>query len=76
MRRTPARRSLKNGSTKSDPLMKQSTTPRSSARRLPSAVEQQINENLKLLYEQQLEQELPDRLKELVARLREGGAPK
>lgn len=40
------------------------------AARLTPAVEQQINENLKLLYEQQLEQELPDQLKELVARLR------
>ena len=38
--------------------------------RLTPAVEQQINENLKLLYEQQLEQELPDQLKDLVARLR------
>lgn len=40
------------------------------AARLTPAVEQQINENLKLLYEQHFEQELPDQLKELVARLR------
>lgn len=48
---------------------------RSGPAKLPPAVEQQINENLKLLYEQQLQQDLPDRLKDLVARLRsaEGG---
>ena len=44
--------------------------------RLAPAVEQQINENLKMLYEQQLEQDLPDRLKDLVARLRGTGADK
>jgi hypothetical protein len=37
---------------------------------LPPAVEQQINENLKLLYERQLQQDLPDRLKSLIAQLR------
>ncbi len=45
-----------------------------STRRLKPAVERQINENLKLLYERQLQEGLPDRLQELVARLRsEGG---
>ncbi len=39
--------------------------------RLPPSVEQQINENLKLLYEQRLQEELPDKLKDLVARLRD-----
>ena len=38
--------------------------------RLPPAVAQQINENLKQLYEAQLQQDLPDRLKDLVAQLR------
>lgn len=41
---------------------------------VPPAVEEQINRNLRLLYEQRLEQELPDRLKDLVAQLRSGGA--
>jgi len=41
-------------------------------RELPSSVEQQINENLRLLYQQQLDEELPDKLKALVAQLREG----
>jgi len=45
-------------------------------RRLPRAVEQQINENLKLFYEDQLQQDLPDRLKDLVAQLRKGEAGK
>ena len=45
-------------------------------RRLPRAVEQQINENLKLLYDDQLQQDLPDRLKDLVAQLRKGEAGK
>lgn len=52
--------------------MKTPETGRRGRRRLPASVEQQINENLKLLYQQQLEQDLPDRLKDLVARLREG----
>lgn len=50
--------------------MKQSQPAKAGKSTLPPAVEQQINENLKMLYEQQLQQELPDRLKDLVARLR------
>ena len=42
-------------------------------RKLSSSVEQQINENLKLLYQQQLQEDLPDKLKALVARLRDEG---
>lgn len=41
-------------------------------RKLPSSLEQQIDENLRLLYREQLQQELPERLQALVARLREG----
>lgn len=41
-------------------------------RKLPSSVEQQINENLRLLYQQRLEEDLPDKLKALVAQLRDG----
>ncbi len=41
---------------------------------LPAAIEQQINENLKRLYEQQLQQDLPERLQDLVAQLRSGEA--
>lgn len=41
-------------------------------RKLPASVEQQINENLRLLYQQQMQEGLPDHLKALVARLREG----
>lgn len=50
-----------------------------SSRRRPApgeisqAVEKQIDENLKRLYQQSLEEELPETLKALVARLREEG---
>ncbi len=37
---------------------------------VPPAVERQIDENLKRLYQQQLEDDLPDSLKALVAKLR------
>jgi len=37
---------------------------------IPPAVERQIDENLKRLYRQQLEDELPESLKSLVAQLR------
>jgi hypothetical protein len=40
---------------------------------VPPAVEQQIDENLKRLYQQQLEDDLPDALKSLVAKLRGEG---
>ena len=56
--------------------MKPPPRGKSGKRRLPAAVEQQINENLKLLYERQLQQELPDRLKDLVERLRNVDAGK
>jgi hypothetical protein len=38
---------------------------------VPPAVERQINENLQRLYRSTLDEELPDRLKELLARLRD-----
>jgi len=37
------------------------------------AVEKQIDENLKRLYQQSLEEELPETLRALVARLRDEG---
>lgn len=55
-------------------IMGRAQSESGSTRQLKPAVEQQINENLKLLYERQLQEGLPDRLQELVARLRsEGG---
>ncbi|WP_085527242.1 NepR family anti-sigma factor [Maritimibacter sp. HL-12] len=36
---------------------------------VPPAIEQQINENLQRLYRPTLEEDLPDRLKQLLARL-------
>ncbi|MCC6000659.1 MAG: hypothetical protein JJU19_07320 [Pararhodobacter sp.] len=56
--------------------MKQTDSNRSGKHKLSPAVEQQINENLRLLYEQQLQADLPDKLKDLVARLRSEGEPK
>jgi hypothetical protein len=46
------------------------------ASRIAPSVEQQIDENLKKLYQRALEDELPDQLRALVARLREDGAPR
>jgi hypothetical protein len=40
---------------------------------VPPAVERQIDENLKRLYRQQLEDDLPDSLRALVAKLRGEG---
>jgi hypothetical protein len=37
---------------------------------VPPAVERQIDENLRLLYQQQLQDDLPDSLKALVEKLR------
>jgi len=56
--------------------MKPPETRREGQRRISSAVEQQINENLKLLYERQVQEELPDNLKALVARLRDESSRK
>lgn len=42
------------------------------AKPVSSVVERQIDENLKRLYRQQVEQELPPELQALVARLRNG----
>lgn len=56
--------------------MKQTDSNRSGKHKLSPAVEQQINENLRLLYEQQLQADLPDKLKDLVAQLRSEGEPK
>ncbi len=38
-------------------------------------IEQQIDENLRTLYRQRLEQDLPDELMALVAQLRDGKGP-
>jgi len=46
---------------------------RPTSRALSQAVEKQIDENLKRLYQQSLEQDLPESLQALVAKLREGG---
>ncbi|MCC5970589.1 MAG: hypothetical protein JJU15_11590 [Pararhodobacter sp.] len=48
---------------------------RPAPRAVSEAVEKQIDENLKRLYQQSLEADLPDTLKELVARLRDEGKP-
>lgn len=56
--------------------MKPVQKDRSGKHKLSPAVEQQINENLRMLYEQQLQEDLPDKLKDLVARLRSEGEPK
>ncbi|HHX88482.1 MAG TPA: hypothetical protein GX700_01720 [Paracoccus sp.] len=44
-----------------------------SSSEVSQAVEKQIDENLKRLYQQSLEEDLPDTLKALVARLRDEG---
>lgn len=46
---------------------------RPTAGEVSQAVEKQIDENLKRLYQQSLEEDLPDTLKALVARLRDEG---
>lgn len=38
---------------------------------VPPAVEQQINENLQRLYRSTLDEELPDKLKQLLSRLKD-----
>jgi hypothetical protein len=48
--------------------------PRAAKPRVSMAVERQIDENLKKLYTQSLEEELPESLRALVARLRQDGA--
>ena len=53
--------------------MTQSDPRRGRKPAVPSAIEQQIDENLKRLYQQQLQDELPESLKALVARLRNEG---
>lgn len=57
------------------PVQAQTPTPRhtertSTQRGVSPGVAQQIDENLRRLYRQQVEQELPDGLQALVARLR------
>ncbi|WP_333829300.1 NepR family anti-sigma factor [Pararhodobacter sp.] len=46
---------------------------RPAPREVSQAVEKQIDENLKRLYQQSLEEDLPETLKALVARLRDEG---
>lgn len=48
---------------------------RAGARGVSPVVARQIDENLKRLYRQQVEQELPPELAALVARLRDGETP-
>jgi hypothetical protein len=50
--------------------------PRRFSARVAPSVERQIDENLKKLYQQALEEDLPEQLRDLVARLRDAGAPK
>jgi len=64
----------------SDTKMTQTPNNRSPASRTPqprisAAVERQIDENLKRLYTQSLEEDLPESLRALVERLRQDGAP-
>jgi hypothetical protein len=64
----------------SDNQMTQTPNSRSPASRTPkprvsAAVERQIDENLKRLYTQSLEEDLPESLRALVERLRQDGAP-
>jgi hypothetical protein len=65
-----AGRRLRTGTRQTGMDMKRAPKARDGQGDLPPAVERQINENLKLLYERQLQQDLPDRLKTLVAQLR------
>ena len=46
---------------------------RPSSREVSQAIEKQIDENLKRLYQQSLDEDLPEALKALVARLRDEG---
>ncbi len=69
-------RNVKSRTNSSKMQMKPPETRREGQRRISSAVEQQINENLKLLYERQVQEELPDNLKALVARLRDESSRK
>lgn len=46
---------------------------RPASREVSQAVEKQIDENLKRLYQQSLDEDLPETLKALVARLRDEG---
>lgn len=46
---------------------------RPASREVSEAVEKQIDENLKRLYQQSLDEDLPETLKALVARLRDEG---
>lgn len=46
---------------------------RRSPPKIPTSIERQIDENLKRLYQQALEQDLPDSLKVLVEKLRNQG---
>lgn len=53
--------------------MTKPSEPRRSPPRIPASVERQIDENLKRLYQEALEQDLPDTLKVLVEKLRSQG---
>jgi hypothetical protein len=57
-------------------IMSDETRPSRAREAVPSAVERQIDENLKRLYQRALEDDLPDSLKDLVTKLRGEGRPK
>ena len=66
---------------KEESRMAESTPPRRAAPRsgpgaaaLSPAIEQQINENLRRLYQQAAEEPIPERLRELLDRLKEQGS--
>lgn len=56
-----------------EPARGKASARRASARRVSPGVARQIDENLKRLYRQQVEQDLPPELEALVAQLRGGG---
>lgn len=49
----------------------ESQSSRERSTTVPPQIERQIDENLRLLYQRQLEGELPETLKELIAKLRD-----
>ena len=56
-----------------DPMMPRDTQAkdRGEGEAVPPALERQINENLRRLYQEALDEEVPDRLQQLLERLRE-----
>ena len=54
-------------------VMSEETQPHRRKSAVPPAVERQIDENLRRLYQKQMEDDLPESLKALVAQLRGQG---